>query len=406
MNVRRRVAIVTGAGSGIGRAVTRALLEAEYRVALAGRRDGALRETLVDIPAPSSDALVVRTDVTDPAGVRRLFARVAEEWGRADLLFNNAGAFGAQVPLDEVTLEQWRTVVDTNLTGSFLCAQEAFRAMKAQNPQGGRIINNGSISAHVPRPYAAAYTATKHAITGLTKAISLEGRAFNIACGQVDIGNAVTDLSAGIRQGAQQPDGSVLVEPMMDGAPRRRRRPLHGGAAARGQRPVPHRDGDEHAIHRAGIALVSAVRQACIRHLDRAVGLARRRAWGCASTLKVLRLDTRTCSGPRAKRHSAWERVSGCSAESLKRPRLGRSTGAASSRVLAADWAALARAWSAAPAPASLGARALKRAKMRIEIRQRRDSRSQARRLAEEWRFRTPACGRSSSARTHARLRC
>jgi NAD(P)-dependent dehydrogenase (short-subunit alcohol dehydrogenase family) len=216
MNEPRRVAIVTGAGSGIGRAVTGALLEAEYRVALAGRRDGALRETLADIPAPRKDALVVPTDVTDPAGVRRLFARVAEEWGRADLLFNNAGAFGAQVPLDEVTLEQWRTVVDTNLTGSFLCAQEAFRAMKAQNPQGGRIINNGSISAHVPRPYAAAYTATKHAITGLTKAISLEGRAFNIACGQVDIGNAVTDLSAGIRQGAQQPDGSVLVEPMMD----------------------------------------------------------------------------------------------------------------------------------------------------------------------------------------------
>src|SRR5450759_2084903 len=175
MNERRRVAIVTGAGSGIGRAVTWALLEAEYRVALAGRRDVALRETLADIPAPRKDALVVPTDVTDPAGVRRLFARVAEEWGRADLLFNNAGAFGAQVPLDAVTLEQWRTVVDTNLTGSFLCAQEAFRAMKAQNPQGGRIINNGSISAHVPRPYAAAYTATKHAITGLTKAISLEG---------------------------------------------------------------------------------------------------------------------------------------------------------------------------------------------------------------------------------------
>jgi NAD(P)-dependent dehydrogenase (short-subunit alcohol dehydrogenase family) len=168
------------------------------------------------MPAPRTDALVVPTDVTDPAGVRRLFARVAEEWGRADLLFNNAGVFGAPAALDEVTLEQWRNVVDTNLTGSFLCAQEAFRAMKAQNPQGGRIINNGSISAHVPRPYAAAYTATKHAITGLTKAISLEGRAFNIACGQVDIGNAVTDLSAGIRQGAQQPDGSVLVEPMMD----------------------------------------------------------------------------------------------------------------------------------------------------------------------------------------------
>jgi NAD(P)-dependent dehydrogenase (short-subunit alcohol dehydrogenase family) len=216
MNRRQRVAIVTGAGSGIGHAVTRALLEAEYRVALAGRRDDALRDTLADIPAAREGALVVPTDVTDPAGVRRLFARVAEEWGRADLLFNNAGVFGANAPLDEVALEQWRTVVDTNLTGSFLCAQEAFRAMKTQRPQGGRIINNGSIAAHVPRPHAVAYTVTKHAITGLTKAISLEGRAFNIACGQVDIGNAVTDLSASIGRGAQQPDGSVLVEPMMD----------------------------------------------------------------------------------------------------------------------------------------------------------------------------------------------
>jgi NAD(P)-dependent dehydrogenase (short-subunit alcohol dehydrogenase family) len=216
MNVVQRVAIVTGAGSGIGRAVTRALLTAEYCVALAGRRDDALRETLADVPTTPKDALVVPTDVTDATDVRRLFARVADEWGRADLLFNNAGVFGASAPLDELTLEQWRTVVDTNLTGSFLCAQEAFRAMKAQRPQGGRIINNGSISAHAPRPHAAAYTATKHAITGLTKAISLEGRAFNIACGQIDIGNAATDLTANIGQGTLQPDGSVLVEPMMD----------------------------------------------------------------------------------------------------------------------------------------------------------------------------------------------
>jgi NAD(P)-dependent dehydrogenase (short-subunit alcohol dehydrogenase family) len=213
---RRRVAIVTGAGSGIGRAVTRALLEAGYRIALAGRREDALRQTLADIPAAATNALVVPTDVTDPAAVRSLFARVIGEWGRVDLLFNNAGLFGVPVALEEIGLDQWRTVVDTNLTGSFICAQEAFRAMKDQSPQGGRIINNGSISAQVPRPRAAAYTATKHAITGLTKAISLEGRRFGIACGQVDIGNAVTDLSAGIGQGALQPDGAVLVEPMMD----------------------------------------------------------------------------------------------------------------------------------------------------------------------------------------------
>jgi NAD(P)-dependent dehydrogenase (short-subunit alcohol dehydrogenase family) len=148
--------------------------------------------------------------------VRRLFAQVTEQWGRLDLLFNNAGVFGAPAPLDDVALEQWRLLVDTNLTGSFLCAQEAFRAMKAQSPQGGRIINNGSISAQVPRPHAVAYTATKHAITGLTKSISLEGRAFRIACGQIDVGNASTDLSANLGQGALQPDGSVLAEPMMD----------------------------------------------------------------------------------------------------------------------------------------------------------------------------------------------
>jgi NAD(P)-dependent dehydrogenase (short-subunit alcohol dehydrogenase family) len=210
------VGVVTGAGSGIGQAVSLALLEAGHRVALAGRREPALLATAAEASGDPDNVLVIATDVTDPAAVQALFARVLAAWGRVDLLFNNAGVFGAPASFDEVKLEQWRTVVDTNLTGSFLCAQEAFRAMKSQSPQGGRIINNGSISAHVPRPHAVGYTATKHAITGLTKAISLEGRAFGIACGQVDIGNAVTDLSSGIGQGALQPDGSVRVEPMMD----------------------------------------------------------------------------------------------------------------------------------------------------------------------------------------------
>jgi NAD(P)-dependent dehydrogenase (short-subunit alcohol dehydrogenase family) len=210
-----RVAVVTGAGSGIGRAVTRMLLENGWRVALAGRREPALRETLAGAPSPP-DALAVATDVTDEAQVRALFAAVVTRWGRIDLLFNNAGLFGAPAALDELDPQQWRAVVDTNLTGSFLCAQEAFRVMKAQRPQGGRIINNGSVSAHVPRPRAAAYTASKHAVTGLTKAISLDGRAVGIACGQIDVGNAVTELSAAIGHGALQPDGSILPEPMMD----------------------------------------------------------------------------------------------------------------------------------------------------------------------------------------------
>jgi NAD(P)-dependent dehydrogenase (short-subunit alcohol dehydrogenase family) len=216
VSARQRVAIITGAGSGVGRSVARGLLEADYRVVLAGRREDALRGTLADVTAEPEAALVIPTDVTHPEEVVSLFARVCAEWGRVDVLFNNAGVFGAGPPLDEVALDQWRVVVETNLTGSFLCAQEAFRAMKEQAPQGGRIINNGSVSAHVPRPHAIAYTATKHAITGLTKAISLEGRPFNIACGQIDIGNAATELSAGLGRGALQADGSVRAEPMMD----------------------------------------------------------------------------------------------------------------------------------------------------------------------------------------------
>jgi NAD(P)-dependent dehydrogenase (short-subunit alcohol dehydrogenase family) len=210
------VAVVTGAGSGIGRGVARALLESGFRVVLAGRREHALRETLDDGPPAPERAIVVPTDVTDASAVKALFAQAADAYGRVDVLFNNAGLFGSVSPLDEVTLQDWQVVVQTNLTGSFLCAQEAFRAMKAQQPQGGRIINNGSISAHVPRPRAVAYTATKHAITGLTKAISLEGRPFHIACGQIDIGNAATALTASLGAGAVQADGSVRPEPMMD----------------------------------------------------------------------------------------------------------------------------------------------------------------------------------------------
>ncbi len=213
MNEPQRIAVVTGAGSGIGRAVTHALVGAGYRVALAGRRRDALEETAAAVPG---ETIVVPTDVTDPSAVRELFARVSGDFGRVDLLFNNAGLFGTPTPLDELAVDQWRIVVDTNLTGSFLCAQEAFRAMKAQSPQGGRIINNGSISAHVPRPQAIAYTATKHAITGLTRSISLEGRAFHIACGQIDIGNAATDMTTNIERGALQANGTVLVEPTMD----------------------------------------------------------------------------------------------------------------------------------------------------------------------------------------------
>src|SRR5690242_2629668 len=210
------VAVVTGASSGLGRVIARALLGAGWQVALAGRREELLTETAKD--APDGAALVVPADVTSPPSVAALFDAVQDRWGRLDLLVNNAGLFGPAAQADEIDLADWQRVVDTNLTGVFLCAQHAVRMMKAQDPQGGRIINNGSISAHAPRPGSIAYTATKHAVTGLTKSLSLDGRPFGIACGQIDIGNAATDMTAGIATGARQADGSVRPEPTFDPA--------------------------------------------------------------------------------------------------------------------------------------------------------------------------------------------
>jgi NAD(P)-dependent dehydrogenase (short-subunit alcohol dehydrogenase family) len=206
-----KVAIVTGAGSGIGRAASLALDAAGFQVVLAGRRAAQLEQT-----ASSSKMLVVPTDVGNPDSVRALFAKTKEAFGRLDVLFNNAGIGAPGVPMEELTYEQWTSVVQVNLTGAFLCAQEAIRMMKAQQPRGGRIINNGSISAHAPRPNSAPYTATKHAITGLTKSISLDGRNFDIACGQIDIGNAATELTERMAAGIIQPNGSTMVEPRMD----------------------------------------------------------------------------------------------------------------------------------------------------------------------------------------------
>jgi NAD(P)-dependent dehydrogenase (short-subunit alcohol dehydrogenase family) len=209
------VAIVTGAGSGIGKAVSLALLRDGYRVALAGRRKEPL-EKVVEEAAAGERALAVPADVTDPKSVRSLFARTKEAFGRLDLLFNNAGVGAPGVPMEELTFEQWKRVVETNLTGVFLCTQEAIRIMKSQDPRGGRIINNGSISAQNPRPNSAPYTATKHGVTGLTKSTSLDGRKYDIACSQIDIGNARTELSAVMSQGVPQANGSVAVEPVMD----------------------------------------------------------------------------------------------------------------------------------------------------------------------------------------------
>jgi NAD(P)-dependent dehydrogenase (short-subunit alcohol dehydrogenase family) len=216
MSAHERVAVVTGAGSGIGRQITHALLTDGYRVALAGRREDALRTTLDEAGATAERALAISTDVSEPASVSALFTRAREQLGRVDLLFNNAGTFGRPAPLEDVSFDDWQAIVATNLSGAFLCAQEAYRAMKEQRPRGGRIINNGSISAHAPRPHAVGYTTTKHAITGLTRQIALEGRAHDIACGQIDIGNAATEMTAAMGSGTLQADGSRAPEPVMD----------------------------------------------------------------------------------------------------------------------------------------------------------------------------------------------
>lgn len=216
MKPRERVAVVTGAGTGIGKAAALALLGDGYRVVLAGRRAEPLAETIAESGAASGRALAVPTDVTDPQAVQALFARAQQAFGRVDVLFNNAGRGAPAVPLEDLSFEEWKAVVDVNLTGLFLCAQAAFRLMKSQKPRGGRIINNGSISAHAPRPHSAAYTATKHAVTGLTKCIALDGRAHDIACGQIDIGNARTELAARMETGVPQANGEIRPEPLMD----------------------------------------------------------------------------------------------------------------------------------------------------------------------------------------------
>jgi NAD(P)-dependent dehydrogenase (short-subunit alcohol dehydrogenase family) len=216
MSSQGKIAIVTGAGSGIGKAVALALLKDGYSVALAGRRMEMLEKTAVEAGAAASRALPVATDVSNPESVRALFAKTREKFGRLDLLFNNAGVNAPGIPIEELTYDQWKAVVDINLTGPFLCTQEAIKLMKSQTPMGGRIINNGSISAHAPRPNSAPYTSTKHAITGLTKSTSLDGRKYDIACGQIDIGNAYTELAARISKGVPQANGTIAPEPMMD----------------------------------------------------------------------------------------------------------------------------------------------------------------------------------------------
>jgi NAD(P)-dependent dehydrogenase (short-subunit alcohol dehydrogenase family) len=216
MTTSSKIALVTGAGSGIGRAVTLALMQDGWSVVLTGRRKEALEETIAKGAAFGVPALAVPADLTQPEDVARVFAATKDRFGRLDLLFNNAGANAPAIPLEELSFAQWKSVVDINLTAAFLCTQEAFRIMKAQSPRGGRIINNGSISAQAPRPHSAPYTATKHAITGLTKSTSLDGRAYDIACGQIDIGNAATDMTARMNAGVMQADGSIRPEPTMD----------------------------------------------------------------------------------------------------------------------------------------------------------------------------------------------
>jgi NAD(P)-dependent dehydrogenase (short-subunit alcohol dehydrogenase family) len=214
MSSSGKVAIVTGAGSGIGKQVAIALAREGYSVALAGRRREPIAATASEIK--KSAMLVVPTDVSDPAAVKALFEGTREKFGRLDLLFNNAGVGARPLPLEELAFEQWKKIIDINLNGAFLCTQEAFRIMKAQQPQGGRIINNGSISAHAPRPNSAPYTASKHGMSGLTKATSLDGRKYNIACGQIDIGNAATEMTARMGQGVPQANGAIQAEPTFD----------------------------------------------------------------------------------------------------------------------------------------------------------------------------------------------
>jgi len=213
-----KTALVTGAGTGVGRAVALALLKDGYRVALAGRRREMLEQTAAQAGSAAKSALVVPTDVGKPDQVQALFAKIRENFGRLDVLFNNAGGNAPGVPFEELPFEKWQSVVDVNLTGMFLCAQAAFRMMKDQIPRGGRIINNGSISAHTPRPGSAPYTATKHGVTGLTKTISLDGRQYDIACGQVDIGNAISPMTERMAQGVRQANGTTAPEPRMDPA--------------------------------------------------------------------------------------------------------------------------------------------------------------------------------------------
>jgi len=216
MSPHTKVALVTGAGTGIGKAVALAFLQEGYRVTLTGRRKELLEQAVKEAGTAAGQALIVPTDVRDPASVRALFTKTKEAFGRLDVLFNNAGVSAPGISLEDLSYEQWQAVVDTNLTGAFLCTQEAFKIMKSQEPRGGRIINNGSISAHAPRPNSAPYTSTKHAMTGLTKSTALDGRKYDIACGQIDIGNALTEMAAVMTRGVPQANGSLAVEPVMD----------------------------------------------------------------------------------------------------------------------------------------------------------------------------------------------
>ena len=266
-----RVAVVTGAGTGIGRASALALLRDGWTVVLTGRRMELLQLTKQMAGDDADRALAVTTDVTEAASIAALFARVREDYGRLDLLFNNAGGGAPPVLFEDLTLEQWQRVVDLNLTGSFLCTQEAFRIMKDQDPRGGRIINNGSISADRPRPNSGPYTATKHALTGLTKATSLDGRKYDIACGQIDIGNALTEMTAGMDRGVPQPSGERMAEPTFDVEHVADAIVYMAGPAARRQRAVHHDYGHNDAALRPRLAspAVCARRAAQTRHVAR-----------------------------------------------------------------------------------------------------------------------------------------